>query len=129
MVTSSSIAMLLACVPLFDALRSSGPRRPALFLVAAVALFALLYLASVAEYWLGNSNVASTGLGQPSFYFRPDLLVTEVGYLLSGRTLGVPEWVALFAEIIKWCAVLAIAGWTTAAQVAAGRHRRKPTPP
>ena len=58
-VAFSSIAILLACVPLFDALRSSGSNRAAAILLAPLALFALLHLSQVARYCAGFSNATS----------------------------------------------------------------------
>src|SRR5437660_8079553 len=53
LVAFSSIAILLACVPLFDALRSSAPKWVAEILLAPLALFALMHLAEAVRYELG----------------------------------------------------------------------------
>jgi len=52
----SSIVMLLACVPLFDVLRRSGPKLPAAILLAPLALLALISLVQIARYYLRASS-------------------------------------------------------------------------
>ena len=59
LVAFSSIAILLACIPLFDALRSSGSKRAAAILLAPLALFSLMHLAQVGRYCLGFSSATS----------------------------------------------------------------------
>ncbi|MEA2733592.1 MAG: hypothetical protein QOE14_43, partial [Humisphaera sp.] len=64
LVAFSSIAILLACLPLYDALRCSGPKRHAkrlaAILLAPLALFSLMYVARVGQFCLGLSWVTST---------------------------------------------------------------------
>jgi hypothetical protein len=140
LVAVSSIAIFLACIPLFDALRSSGPKRLAAVLLTPLALFALVYLAQVARYCLGITYLNPRDLFQYGVYFRPELLVTSIaafpfGAMLqvalpypAGVTLTRPEPGALAVEAVKWCTVLAIAVWLTTAQLAAW-HRRRTTSP
>lgn len=128
----SSITILLACIPLFDALRSSGPKRTAWFLLAPLALFSLMHLTLAGLYWLKIPGVTSTDVYSLAVYFRPRLLFGQTfnmgisGYgIMSG---AVP--MAIGIEAVKWCIVLAIAAWLTIAQLAARRQpkRRAPYP-
>lgn len=88
LVAFSSITVLLACVPLFDALRSSGPKRAAAILVAPLALFSLLHLAQAGRYCLGFSNVTSRDVFPYGVYFAPQLLVSSIADLSAGPTDG-----------------------------------------
>jgi hypothetical protein len=144
LVVSSSLAILLACVPLYDALRSSGPRRAAHVLLAPLALFSLLYLAQVARYclvfgYLASSSwyVASRDLFQYAVFFRPEFLVGPIASFPVGTTLQTSAFTfgatpsgspgaALVVEAVKWCAVLSVAVWLSIAQVAALRGREAP---
>jgi len=121
---SSCIAMLLACIALFDALRSSGPKRLALVLLAPLALFSLMYLIQLGGFFLG---LASPKVFQYELYFWPDALTGQTAnplfiysYAPTGWSLG-----AFIVEATKWLIVLAITVWLTIAQLAAGRQRRK----
>lgn len=140
----SSIAMLLACLPLFDALRSTvsarprdarGPRRPrrlqliAAILLAPLALLAFIYLAQAVRYGLGFTAVFSLPqVLRHGVYFWPPALVAPLpGGLAYG---GLPAaWAPTLGDSIveyaKWCIVLAIAVWLTIAQLAAWRHGGK----
>ena len=134
----SSIVMLLACIPLFDALRSTvppGPRNPrrshliAAILLAPLALFALIHLAQAVRYGLGMTSVFSlSDVLRHGVYFWPAALVAP----LAGPSAyaGLPAtWLPTLGDSIveftKWCIVLAIAVWLTIAQIAACRHGRK----
>jgi hypothetical protein len=122
-VAFSSIAVLLACIPLFNALRSSGPRRLAAILLSPLALFSLLNLAQVGFYFL-SAGWLSTDVFYYEVYFRPDSIVkaiVEPGALIPSGSMFIP----FLMEAIKWCIVLAIAVWLTIAQLAAWRQRKK----
>jgi hypothetical protein len=115
----SSAAVLLACIPLFGALRSSGSKRLALILLAPLAAFALMHLAHAGWYWLGFPRAPSADVLHYGVYFWPDLLVSNVADLppdpsVSGSGLG-----AFLVEAAKWCIVLAIALWLSIARFAA----------
>jgi hypothetical protein len=121
----SSIAILLACVPLFDALRSGGPKRLAAILLAPLALFSLMHLAQIGRYWLGDSSVTSADVYSLAVYFRPEVPVRHFAGVptysnASGSVLDV-----FVVEAAKWGVVLAIAVWLTVARVAAWRRGRK----
>jgi hypothetical protein len=124
-VAFSSIAMVLACVALFDALRSSGSKWMAAILLAPLALFSLIHLAKAGLYSLGISGVAATDVYSLGIYFRPQLMARHVAGLptslfVSGSIFSVPV-----EEAIKWCSVLAIAVWLSMAQLAAWWPRKK----
>src|SRR3954454_2298990 len=132
---SSSIVILLACVPLFDALRSSGPKRLAPVLLAPLALFSLFHLAQIGRHYLGVGYVAPSDVFQYGIYFRPVLLVPPIAafpfgplaqnVLIFGGTVSASGPGGFFVEAVKWGVVLAVAVWLTIAQLAARRQRRQ----
>ena len=129
LVAFSSITILLACIPLWDALRSSGPKRIAAILLAPLALFALLHLGE-AGYGLASSGRASADLYGYEVYFCPEPLVEAMagrpaayGFIYSSRPMALGATVVL--EAAKWCIILAIAIWLTLAQLAAWRQARR----
>jgi hypothetical protein len=115
LVAFSSIAILLACVPLYDALRSSGPRPLARALIAPLGLFSLMHLAQAGLYCIDSSGMTSAEVFHYGWYFRPDLLVAP----LSAGLWGSPLFGYWVVEVIKWCIVLAIAVWLSIARFAA----------
>jgi hypothetical protein len=123
----SSITILLACVPLFDALRSIGPKRPAMILLAPLALFSLLHLAQAGRYCLGFPGGPPSEFYRYEQYFCPQLLVGRIAGLPTGLA-GVPgvnmpaSLLSAFVEAAKWCIVLAIALWLTIARFATWRQ-------
>jgi hypothetical protein len=116
LVASSSIAVLLACVPLAEALRACGAKRLAAVLLAPLALFSLIHLAQAGRFALGLSP--SAGVFPYALYFRPELLMTPVVQLRARAVPSLLDGVASFVEVVKWCAVLAIAVRLTVAQLA-----------
>lgn len=118
LVAFSSIAILLASIRLFDALRSTGAKRSAAILLAPLALFSLMHLAQAVRYSLGFSGVTSENVSHYELYFWPVLLVSNLAALPSGLNVSS----ALLVEAAKWCIVLAIAVWLTIAQLAAWRQ-------
>ena len=127
LVASSSLAILLACFPLFDALRSSGRKRIAAALLVPLALFALMHLAQAAWYVLGVSR--SPAFFHYGVYFWPEAVISRIA---DRPALTAPGSVGAFlVELAKWWTVLTIAIWLSVAQVAAWWQRRKirrPTP-
>jgi hypothetical protein len=117
LVAFSSVAVLLACVPLFDALCSTGPKRAAAVLLAPLALFAGMHLAGVARSFLGISYRNWADASPYGVYFCPDFLVRRVDGL---EGLG-----NCLVEAIKWCAVFGVAVWLSVAQLAAWKARRR----
>jgi hypothetical protein len=128
LVTFSSITILLACVPLWEALCSSGLKRVAKILLVPLALFSLANIAQAGLVTLGLSRLSGA---DPSFsllgpYFRPALLVwNTTGY---NSLLFIPLQPALnlfVVEAAKWCIILAIAVGLSIAQLAARQKNRK----
>jgi hypothetical protein len=119
-VAFSSTAILLACVPLFDALRSTGPKRAAAMLLAPLALFALMHLAQAAWYAIGFSNVTTREVFRYGVYFSPAVLVHGIAELPAGLAGSAADF---FVEAGKWCVVLTIAVWLTLARLATAWRR------
>lgn len=119
----SSIAILLAYVPLFSALRSRGLKRLAAILPAPLALFSLIHLVQTGHYFLDPSSLKYLDSFH-GIYFRPGLLVAYMEGPAKNPFL--PEIpVGTFAmEATKWCTVVAIAIWLSIGQVAAWRKPR-----
>jgi hypothetical protein len=120
-VAFSSIAMLLACVPLFNALRSSGPKRLAAMLLAPLAAFALMHLGQVGMHFAIPSVVTADDVWRYRTYFAPAILVTGMTQLPTYLN----AWASLSAEALKWCLVLTIAIQLTIAQRIAHRPKNK----
>ena len=121
LVAFSCVAILLACLPLFDALRSSGPKRAAAILVAPLGLFSLMHLAQVAQYCLGFARPTSTDVTQYGMYFCPGVLVRHIADFQFGAGMS-GSVVNALVEAAKWCIVFAIAVWLTIARLTAWRH-------
>jgi hypothetical protein len=125
LITFSSITILLACVPLFDALRSSGPKWPAIILLVPLTLFSLMNVARAGQYCFGFSSVSPSMIYRYELYFRPDLLVENIAALPAGLSVSELLAGASLMEIAKWCIVLTIAVWLSIAQFAACWHGGK----
>ena len=115
-VAFSSIAILLACVPLFDALRSTAPKWVAASLLAPLAAFALMHLAHAGLQCLGTSGVTELDVYPYGVYFWPHLLVRRIAGLPVYWLWGSVRLSAFVVEAAKWSAVLAIAVWLTLAR-------------
>jgi hypothetical protein len=125
LVAFSSMAILLACIPLFDALRSSAPRWVAAIFLAPLALFALMHLAQVASYGLGFSRMTPLEVFSLGIYFRPQPLIKHIaGFSLSWLA---PNWTLgdSLVEGAKWCIILGIAVWLSISQVATWRRGKQ----
>lgn len=124
-VAFSSITMLLACVPLFDALRSSGPKLLAGVLLAPLGLFSLMHLRQVGRYCLEPSPpMMLDDLFLYDVYFRPELLVNDNDDLAAGMVGFGPSVTDVRVEAAKWCIVLGIAVWLSIAHIATWRQRK-----
>jgi hypothetical protein len=122
----SSIVILLACIPLFDALRSSGPKRIAAILLAPLVLFALLHLGQ-AGYCVAFSSGPSADVSRYGLYFWPQPLVDNITGHPAVWGIWAPAPVApgvIVVEAAKWCIMLAVAVWLSIAQLAAWRRAR-----
>jgi hypothetical protein len=122
LVAFSSLSIVLACVPLFDALRSSGGSKwVAATLLAPLALFALMQLGQIAQHYVGFVGVTSDDLLNWQIYFRPQVLESIAGRVpFAPRASGS----AIFVEAAKWCILLTIAIRLSIAQLAARRQCR-----
>jgi hypothetical protein len=120
----SSIAILLACAALFDALRSSGPKWLAVILLAPLALIALMHLAQAIRLGLGLTTATPTDQFRYAVYFSPAPLVQHIADLLTG--VGARRMpILLLVEAAKWCTVFVIAVWLSTAQLAAWWQRQR----
>lgn len=122
----SSSAVLLACAPLYNALRSSGPKLVAAVLLAVLALGSVVQLWHVIEYIANPAAPSSSRFGY--FYFSPDILMSGFTYHGSNPFLRARAASVLSGEFVmeaaKWFAILTIAAWLTIAQIASkGRPR------
>jgi hypothetical protein len=126
LVAFSSIAILLACIPLFDALRSSGRKGLAVVVLAPLALFALVYLAETARYFAALGVAPVADVVPYAVYFRPDMFVERIFGVPPAPGVSVSAGAA-WVEAVKWCSVLAIAVWLSVArltrQAAGGAER------
>ncbi|HSV13114.1 MAG TPA: hypothetical protein VLI90_02560 [Tepidisphaeraceae bacterium] len=116
----SSIVVLLACVPLFNALRSSGPRVPAAIVLAPLALSAVVQVGYVLAYALHLNPLPPDWVGNHFFYFNPEALASWFGD--PGRIFFHGN---VIAEAAKWLACVGIAVWLTIAQISAICWRRR----
>jgi hypothetical protein len=122
----SSAVVLLASVPLFNALRSSGPKEFAAVVIAPLALFAVMHLCQTFLYWVGIISTATpTDIYILGTYFRPLLLAqfaarAVAGFFPSGYVL-----IESLVEAAKWLIILAIAVWLSVAQITAWRKPKK----
>jgi hypothetical protein len=129
LVAFSSITILLAYVPLSEALRRTGLRRVALILPAPLVLFSLIHLAEAAAHSL-DSSAPTAEIFHYGVYFRPDFVLNRFADGSADlTTMPGPMLVAFVVEVAKWCTVLAIAVWLTTAQVVAWRRGKKTTSP
>lgn len=125
LVAFSSVAILLACIPLYDALRSSGPKRLAAILVAPLALFSLVHLAQAGLYCIGSSGVTLEAVAKYGAYFRPKLFVGAIADLQASLTGSAWAPVAIIVELAKWCAIFAIAVRLSLARFTPWRQRKQ----
>lgn len=121
LIAFSSVLILLACVPLFDALGSTGPKRRGLILLAPLALFALMHLAQAGWYYFRPRSV---DVFHYEIYFWPEFLAKTIADMRTGLSLSNVEINLFVVEAAKWCAVLGIAIWLSIAQLAAWRPRK-----
>jgi hypothetical protein len=105
----SSIVVLLACVPLFNALRSSGPKVLAVLLLSPLFIASLLQITDVVRLGSVFSPFTTKNETYYPFYFNAELLVNN---------FPDPSF-RIILEAAKWSACLAIALWLTTAQIMA----------
>jgi hypothetical protein len=121
LVAFSSIVVLLACVPLYTALCSSGPKMWAAILLAPLALASVVQIVLAFQYVVGRLPPSAAG---HFFYFMPSALTA--GFTSLGTQRG--DWSGIglqfIMEVAKSFAITAIAIWLTIAQIAVKRRRR-----
>ena len=117
LVAFSSIAVLLACVPLFEALRSSGLKRLGAILLAPLVGFSLMHLVQAGWYGLGFSGLNAIDVYTLATYFRPRLLVGQ-SVDWNGWITSEPPLSAVLVEAAKWCSIVGIAACLSIAQLA-----------
>ena len=120
LVTFSSVTVLLACVPLWEALCSVGLKDFARIILVPLALFALMNIAQAVTVVFGRSPLS----GRDPFYllgpyFRPDLLVGNSDYYrgLFGPQWNIADFTHFAVECVKWGMIFAIAVRLSVAQV------------
>jgi hypothetical protein len=122
LITFSSITILLACIPLSQALCGTGSKGAAKILLAPLALFALANIAQAGGTIIGYSRLS---FGDPFYmlgpFFRPAILVW------NELTIAVtpPEKLRLvIVEAVKLSTILAIAVRLSIGQLTARRRKR-----
>jgi len=123
LVVVSSITVLLACAPLFNALSSTGPRRLALAILAPLAFFSVIHLAQIVHSYIVGPSRALPAAINNSVYFYSDLLIGQFAGRPAPLSLSGLEFGAFVVEATKWCVILAVAVWLSIAQLAAWRRR------
>lgn len=114
----SSVVVLLACVPLYNALRSSGPKVLAtILLLAPLVLSSLVQITYAGRYLL--NFVPPSSFAPYLFYFSPKLLAG--GFAAFWENSGSWSFIGprFILEAAKWFAFLAIAVWLSVTQIAA----------
>jgi len=129
LIAFASIAMLMACVPLFDALRSCAKRRWAAALVVPLAVIAVAQIGQAGCYAAGLAGVPRDYYTDNG-YFRPIVLVMPIVYLVGGSPASAVASIGFAIEAMKWCIVFTIAVWLSIAQLAAIlTSKEQPEPP
>ena len=123
LVAASSVTMLLACVPLHDALRSSGPRWAAFAVIAPLAAAAVAQLPGAVL--AGTDHPLQDHWFAPPYYFEPDVSLQLPAAVVHLSVWGVSSYAHATVEAAKWLAILAAAVWLTIAQVAAWRTKQE----
>jgi hypothetical protein len=121
-VAFSSAVMLLACVALFDALRSSGPKVLAAILLSPLAMFSVINLVQAVRFYFGFATGQDTSVYWLTTYFRPEVWASYISGQASAWYLQAPDFIDFLVEAAKWCSMLGIAVWLSIAQFLAWRH-------
>ena len=125
LVAFSPLLTLLACVPLFTAMRSCATPRIAIALLSPLALSALLQLGEVSRYpagWTGVSAIAPF-----ESFFSPRFALASLTGNLS-RTSPTTAALIIPLESLKYLSLLAITLHLTHAQLLPRRHPTPSTP-
>jgi hypothetical protein len=119
LVVFSGILVLLACVPLYDALRASISKVLAAILLAPLAFASLLQMFYATAYLSSAANVSSPKAGHYVFYFDLDTLLR--GFVFPGGSFSFD----FLIESAKWCAIVLIVLWLSIAQLATLFRKQK----
>ena len=127
----SAVAILLACIPLRDALRSSGPRMPATILFVALALPAVCQIGYLGYEVAGNLFSQAPALFGSHYYgdltypyyFSPNPTLQQAQVFSVAAES--PSLLRIGIEFLKWGGFLTAAVWLGIAQVAAWRRGRR----
>jgi hypothetical protein len=117
----SAIAVLLGCVPLYNALRSCEKKKAAAVIVLApLAISAVAQIGFAIEYlFLDYSFFARHFMNNRLFFFYPRATVG------SSSSLYNPVLTSdVVMEVIKWLACLVIAVWLSIAQIRSTRSKK-----
>ena len=132
-VANSTLCILLACGPLWNALRATtGSRWPAIVLIVALGLMALGQLGMIGiEYGKFLINPPANGLDDdpaPLFFYAPyppSLFILNPSVLIETSPLAPFAFdLGRATHVLKWLVIVAAAAWVTAAQVLAWRRPR-----
>lgn len=128
-VAVSAVVVLLACIALFDALRSCGSKRIAAIVLSPLVVFALMHLWHLARSCLSSSGREEQDFYWLAMYFQPQIMVRQITgvseWKMPDKWLPKPVFSEFLAEGAKWGVVFVVAVWLTVAQVLAWRSRRK----
>ena len=123
----SAATVLLACVPLYDALRCGGPRWLARMILALLSLVCLLHVSEAAGYFLKLSSGRAEEL--PIFFLRTYFFPIYPAVFKAAFTGGIGGFRLYAQEAITWLLFMTIALWLSAAQLRVWRRRSKPNRP
>ena len=120
LVAISAAVVLLACIPLYNALRDVTTRPLAIALLMPLALSALVQIVFSVVH--GIEHPLAWKFRVASFYFDPWLLTTWVDG--SGRAYeGYLSLPLKIVEAAKWLAIVVATVWLTVAQIMAWRAK------
>jgi hypothetical protein len=119
----SSLTVMLACAPLYDALRATVRKEKlwaAMTPPMLLMLLALVCLADTAKNLLGLAP-AIRPVPPAAYYFDPQSLIRSLASVWRGKSFLALLTIANLTELAKWGSVLSIAVWLTVAQFLAWR--------
>jgi hypothetical protein len=119
LVVFSAVLVLLACAPLYDALRASGSKVVAAIFLSPLAFASLLQLFYATAYLSSAANASSPKAVRYQFYFDLDTLLR--GFVFPGGSFSFD----FLIESAKWCAIVLIVLWLSIAQLATLFRKQK----
>jgi hypothetical protein len=121
----AAIAVLLGCVPLFNALRSCGSKLFGAVLLAPLILCSSIQIVQGLRSYAGDVQYGEVNIFFCSVYFWPEAFLRNFADPSVLLYTGDPPMIGSVAEAIKWSILLTIALWLSVAQVVAWWRRRK----